>query len=65
MTSAKNSHDAGPRGGPPAMEYKLPIFDCRLARPALPVSNFQFPQSGKVGGRKKIYEQSHQVIENK
>jgi hypothetical protein len=35
-----------------------------------PVSSFAFPltltpRSGKVGGRKKFYERSHQVIENK
>jgi len=30
-----------------------------------PVSNFEFPRSGKVGGIKKIYEQTRQVIENK
>jgi hypothetical protein len=50
MGSAKNSQDAGPLGGPPATEHKLPIFDCRLpigtSRASsfeFPVSNFQFP----------------------
>jgi hypothetical protein len=72
MGSAKNSPAAGPLGGPPATEYKLPIFDCRLpigtSRTSsfeFPVSNFEFPRSGKMDGRKKIYERSHQVIENK
>jgi hypothetical protein len=61
MASAKNSHDAGPRGSPPATEYKLPIFDYRLPIGTSRTSSFEFPVSSfefraskvREGGRKK------------
>jgi hypothetical protein len=60
MASAKNSHDAGPLGGTPTTEYKLPIGRSRT-------SSFEFRVSKvREGGRKKkIYGQTRQVIENK
>jgi hypothetical protein len=58
MASAKNSQDARPLGGPPATEDKLPIGTSRTSSFEFPVSSFEFPRSGKVGGIKKISLQS-------
>jgi hypothetical protein len=70
MASAKNSQAAGPRRGPPATEYKLPIFDCRLARPALPVSSFQFRISsfhgqGRWAEEKKFTNEATKLLKTK
>ena len=72
MGSAENSHDAGPPGSPPsAVETRNSKLETGHGL-EFRVSSFKFrfsltltPRSGKVGGRKKIYEQTRQVIENK
>jgi hypothetical protein len=69
MASAKNSHDAGPRGGPPAaVETRNSKLETGRAHRPSAIENRQFllrPRSGKWTEEKKIYERSHQVIENK
>jgi hypothetical protein len=70
MASAKNSHDAGPLGGPPAMEYQLPIGDWHVPHFQFRISSFQFRISsfdgqGRWAEEKKFTSKPDKLLKTK